>query len=162
MRMSNKSMMKRNIVRLLLSCAAVMAAAHASAQIYECSDAAGFKQYAQFCPLGTVKQRLIFSGGAGAAPGAGTAESIELQDAQFRKRMQERQQAEAKAEQDKNEAAEALRNCTDARGRLRALDEGQRMSRIDPVTGERVQFGDEERAADAQQQRKAVEQWCKQ
>ena len=35
------------------------------------------------------------------------------------------------------------------------------MTRIDPVTGERVNFGDEERAEDAERQRKAMAEWCK-
>jgi hypothetical protein len=36
------------------------------------------------------------------------------------------------------------------------------MSRIDPDTGERIQFGDEERAAENERMLKVVEQWCKQ
>ena len=35
------------------------------------------------------------------------------------------------------------------------------MLRFDPVTGERIQFGDEERADEAERQRKAISVWCK-
>ena len=44
---------------------------------------------------------------------------------------------------------------------MKALLEGQRMSRIDPDTGERINLGDTERAADAERQRALVEKWCK-
>ena len=35
------------------------------------------------------------------------------------------------------------------------------MTRTDPVTGERVNFGDEERAGETARQRRAVAEWCK-
>ena len=107
---------------------------------------------------GPVNQRLVFTGDpATAAAGSG---SLELQAAQFRRRAQERQEAEAKAEQARSEAVYALHNCIEARGRLRGLEEGQRFSREDAITGERIQFSDEERLADARRQRTTAEQWC--
>ena len=67
----------------------------------------------------------------------------------------------AKAAEESAKKEEAVRNCTQARAQMKALLEGQRMSRIDPDTGERINLGDAERAADAERQRALIEQWCK-
>ena len=151
-------------MRLWLTFAGALAANAASAQVFECVSPSGAREYAHFCPPGTKQQRQILresertgdSGASGSAP-----KSIEAQEVEFKKRLLERQEAEAKATAEKAQAEEAARNCSDARGQLKALEEGQRMTRTDPVTGERVNYGDEERAADAERQRKAVADWCK-
>ena len=150
---------------------AVMATAAntASAQVFECTNAKGAKEFANFCAPGTVQQRQIGksseSGEPGAAspPAAGSPapKTIEMQDVEFRKRTLERQEAETKAVQDKAQAEEFARNCIEARTQLRAVEEGQRMQRFDPVTGERIQFGDDERVEEAERQRRAMSQWCK-
>jgi hypothetical protein len=144
----------------LLSGASVLVPLTASAQIYECTDARGARQFAQICPAGTARQREVVRGDEipAAAP---ESKSSAQQDAEFRKRLQERQDAEAKAAEIRGKAEEAARNCSMARIQLRALLEGQRMQRLDPDTGERINLGDEERAADAERQQKLVEQWCK-
>lgn len=151
--------------RSILVCVLTTLAPAAAAQVFECVDARGVKQYAQFCPPGTVQQRqVVKEGDAGAASpaGAGAApKSIELQGAEFRKRQYEREEAETKAAQEKTQAEEAERNCLEARAQLKFVLEGQRMLRFDPVTGERIQFGDEERADEAERQRKAISVWCK-
>lgn len=136
----------------------------AAAQVLECTNAKGEKEFAQFCPPGTIQQRQVVkdSDAAGGTPAAGAApKTIEMQEVEFKKRLLERQEAEAKAEKDKAQAEENERNCIEARAQLKAATEGQRMQRFDPVTGERVQFGDAERADEIERQRKAVERWCK-
>ena len=155
--------MGRNMLRLSLFGVVGLMASVASAQVYECVDAKGGRGYAHFCPPGTVQQREIVKERTADDPRAPSdaPKSIDAQSVEFRKRLLERQQAETKATQDKAQADEAERNCNDARGQLRALEEGQRMTRTDPVTGERVNFGDEERAEDMARQRKAVASWCK-
>lgn len=154
--------------RPILCCVLAIVAPSALAQVYECTDARGVKQYAGFCPPGTVQQRQVGKAGESSAadgakpPGAGVApKSIEAQEMEFKKRLLERQEAETKAEQDKAQAEESERNCRESRAQLQAVQDGQRMSRFDPVTGERVQFGDEELADEAERQRKAIAQWCK-
>jgi hypothetical protein len=154
----------RRMNRLLL--VVTMAAANAaSAQVFECVDAKGAKEYAHFCRPGTVQQRQILKdseSGAGASRDAGGApKSLEVQDVEYRKRLLERQEAETKSTQDKQQAEEAESQCAAARDQIRALQDGQRMSRIDPDTGERVNFGDEERAAEIERQRQAMSAWCK-
>ena len=132
--------------------------AAAQAQIYECVNARGAREFAQVCPAGTVRQRQLTR--SDVPPPPPDTKSAAQQDAEFRKRLQERQDAEAKAAENRSKTEEAERNCTQARTQLKALLEGQRMQRIDPDTGERINLGDEERAADAARQQKLVEQWC--
>ena len=74
----------------------------------------------------------------------------------------ERQEADAKAEKAKAESKIAERNCTDARAQLKQLQDGQRISRIDPNTGERSYLSDAERPAEIANAQKAVAGWCKQ
>lgn len=147
----------------------------ATAQVFECTNARGVKEFAQFCPPGTVQQRQIGKSGAtvgietqaapapadaetGAAPAAPKPVDAE---AEFRKRMTERQQAEAKAEKERAQAEEAEQNCLQARSQLQALQDGQRISRFDPATGERIMLGDDDRAEEIERQRGTVDRWCK-
>lgn len=145
---------------VLLLAASALISGTAVAQIYECTDARGARQYAQICPVGTVNQREVAR--TDEAPAAAPdVKSTAQQDAEFRMRLQQRQEAEAKAADERAKAEEAARNCTMARAQLKALLEGQRMQRIDPATGARINLGDDERTVDAARQRTLVEQWCK-
>ncbi len=146
--------------RLLIGCAAVLAAGAAAGQVLECVDAKGKKEYAQTCPPGTVKETKLMKSSAGASGTA--AKSLAEREAGFRKRTMERQEADAKAEKEKAETKIAERNCTDARAQLKQLQDGQRIARIDPNTGERSYLTDAERPAEIANARKAVAGWCKQ
>ena len=149
--------------RLLIGCAAMLAAGAAAGQVLECVDAKGKKEYAQTCPPGTVKEtKLMKSSPAGAPTPGAAAKSLAEQDAAFRKRNMERQEAEAKAEKEKAESKITERNCNDARAQLRMLQDGLRVSRIDPNTGERSYLTDGERPAEIANAQKAVANWCKQ
>ena len=151
--------------RLLISCITMLLACHATAQIMECVDAKGKKEYAQICPPGTVKETKMMKGG-GPASGAGTApapaaKSLAERDAEFRKRNLERQETEAKAEKEKVESKETERHCNDARAQLRQLQDGMRIARTDPNTGERSFLEDKDRPAEIASAQKAVDSWCK-
>jgi hypothetical protein len=153
-----------NMRRPTLICILTIFAPAAAAQVFECTDANGVRQYAQFCPPGTVQQRQVSRGGEGSGEtgAAGPApKSINAQELEFRKRLLERQDAETKATQEQARAEEFERNCVEARTQLQAAEEGQRLQTFDPATGERVQMGDEERAAEVERQRKSIAQWCK-
>jgi hypothetical protein len=149
----------------LLACALAGLASIASAQVYECTSAAGTKEFAQFCAPGTVQQRQVNKGSEGEAgrenPQGAGGKSIELQGAEFKQRMLERQDAEATAAETEARAEEFKRNCEEARSQLQVAESGQRMTRFDPATGERIQFGDTERADEVERQRKAISLWCK-
>jgi hypothetical protein len=160
------SMALQNLVALALAAwalsaagGAVAAAAPTPTQIYECIDARGAREYAQICSAGTVTQRVVQ--GTEQIPAAPETKSPALLEAEFKKRQQERQDAEAKAADDLAKAETAERNCTQARAQYKALVEGQRMQRVDPATGALIFLSDEERAADAERQRQLAEQWCK-
>jgi hypothetical protein len=152
--------------RLLMTCILAVAAPVVSAQVFECTNAAGVKEYARFCPSGTVQQRQVTKGAdsdgdtPSTTPGA-APKSVPFQDAEYRQRMLERQEAEKKAEQEQARAEEFERNCIESRTGLQAVQNGQRLQRFDPATGERLNYTDEERSEAAERQRKAIAQWCK-
>ena len=151
--------------QLSIACAAMLAAGAASGQIFECVDAKGNKEFAQFCSPGTVKatplrDTLPATSGSDAAPAA-AAPTLSEQEIAFRKRELERKEAEAKAEKEKTEAEEAQRNCNIALSRLRALQDGQRINRFDPKTGELYVVGDDTRPAEVAAAQKTADTWCK-
>ena len=92
---------KATMWRSLLGCVLTVIGPLASAQVYECTNASGVKEYAQFCPAGTVQRRQVTrgadSGDTGTAKPGAAPKSIPFQDAEFRQRAGERQQAEKKA-----------------------------------------------------------------
>jgi len=149
-----------SVAKWVVAAAALLSVA-AQAQVFECIDARGAREFAQICPAGTVRQRQVSRDDDAAPAAAPETKSTAQQEAEFKKRLQDRQDAEAKAAADRAKAEDAERNCGQARAQLKALLEGQRMQRLDPVTGERINLGDEERAVDAARQQKLVEQWCK-
>src|SRR4051812_23944819 len=133
----------------LLGCACLGIASSAAAQVFECTSAAGVKEYAQFCPAGTVQQRQINKAGeggndGGATPGA-APKSFPVQDAEYRERLLERQQAAKQAEQEQGREEEFERNCVEARTQLKAVQDGQRLQRFAPATGEKVVYSEEDR-----------------
>jgi hypothetical protein len=150
--------------RLLLTLAIGLCAQSASGQIVECIDAKGAKTMAQFCPPGTVKEVKRASGGTTSGPASAPApagKSLAEQDAAFRKRTLERQEAETKSEKEKAESKSAERNCSDARAQLKQLQDGMRVSKLDPATGERNFLEDKDRPAEIANAQKAVDGWCK-
>jgi hypothetical protein len=152
--------------QVLTGCVALLLAGTAAGQIMECIDAKGNKTITQFCPPGTVKETQLMRSGAGASSGGSAApaaatKSIAEREAEFRKRPLERQEAEAKADKEKNEARDTERNCNDARAQLRAMQDGGRVARTNPDTGERTFIDDKDRPAEIANAQKAVDNWCK-
>jgi hypothetical protein len=151
--------------QILTGCVLLLAAGAAAGQVMECVDAKGNKSVAQFCPPGTVKENKLMKGGAGPGPaaGSGTAapgKTLSERDAEFKKRNLDRQDAETKAAKEKSEARDTERNCLDARAQLRALQDGQRISRTDPKTGERIVVDDNDRPTEIANAQRSVDQWC--
>ena len=83
------------------------------------------------------------------------------QDAAFKKRAAERQEADTKAEKERGDAKTAERNCNDARAQLKQLQEGMRISKIDPTTGDRTFLEDKDRPGETANAQKSVDSWCK-
>ena len=152
--------------RLLTVCGAMLLASTAAAQILECVDAKGRKEFAQTCPPGTVKETKLQKGGAPASgPAAGgsapATKSLAERDADFRKRALERQENETKTAKEQADSKDAQRNCDDSRSQLKALQEGHRIARTDPKTGELTFLEDDKRPAEIASAQKAVDSWCK-
>lgn len=146
---------------ILIAAALLLFSQHALAQVVECIDEKGAKTIAQFCPPGTVKEIKRSGPGSGAATNAPALKSLAEQDAAFKKRAAERQEADNKAEKERGETKTAERNCNDARAQLKQLQEGMRISKIDPNTGERAFLGDKDRPGETANAQKSVDSWCK-
>ena len=131
-----------------------------SAQIFECIDANGKKEFAQKCSPGTVKQREVAKGGTGNLGGGAVPQTSYKEDElAFRQRQLEREANETKA---RAASADAARNCQNARARLVGIENARRVTHgSDPQTGQPHYLDDNERAAATQQARDAVSAYCK-
>jgi hypothetical protein len=147
--------------KTIWGCLLLLTAGTAASQVMECVDAKGTKSYAQYCPPGTVTETKRMKSGASSGPtSAPNSKSLAERDAEFKKRTLERQEADTKAEKEKSEAKDNERNCLDARSQLRAIQDGQRIMRVDPKTGERIVLDDKDRPAELANAQKSVDQWC--
>ena len=148
----------RTLVLVLL----LTAAAAGSAQTYKWRDAAGGIQYSDTPPPpgATEVQRLRQSGPASTAAPSAAAQSIAEKEAEFRKRLVEKQEAEAKQAKAAEQEQIRARNCAQAKGQLAALQSGARMVQLNPQ-GERIPLDDAGRERAEQDAQRAVESWCK-
>ena len=101
--------------------------------------------------------RCVASGG-GASP---QQKSLAEREAEFRKRQMESADAQKKEEAKAAELAQNRENCDRARIYLKSLLEGQRISQIDPRSGERVYVEDSQRPAEIARAQQAADSWCK-
>ena len=147
--------------RLILLAVLACAPAGAAAQIFECIDAEGKREFTQKCAPGTVRQREVSKAGASNLTGGASApqSSYKEEEFAFRQRQLEREANEAKA---KAAADEAASRCQSARSRLVMLENARRVSGgIDPQTGQTRYLDDNERVAAVQKARDAVSAYCK-
>jgi hypothetical protein len=96
--------------------------------------------------------------GAKGEPKAGS-KTIADRELEFRKRQQERADAERKQAEEQAQAARKAQDCERARGYLRSLEEGQRIARTD-AQGNREILDDAQRAAEIQRMREVVARSC--
>ena len=151
--------MRKTILLLVLAATA----AAASAQTYKWRDSSGRIQYSDTPPPASAKdiqQLRKVPGSAGAASAASGSKSLAEQDADFRKRLGEKQEADAKQAKAEEEERIRARNCEQAKGQLAALEAGGRMVQLD-AKGERIALDDADREQAKLESRKAVENWCK-
>jgi hypothetical protein len=85
--------------------------------------------------------------------------SLAEQEMEFRKRQQERADAERKAQEEQTKSASKAAECERARGYLRVLEEGGRVARTDS-SGNREFLDDAQRAAEVDRTKKVVQQTC--
>jgi len=137
--------------------------ATAYGQLVRCVSKDGKVEYARDCPPGTTEQKTGIksspgSGAPGAAPPA--QKSLVERDADFKKRMIEQQEAQQKEAKKSAEAAQKQEACTNAQTYLKSLEEGLRLTRTDPKTGERSYLDDSEREAEMVKARARMSQTC--
>ena len=141
------------------------AAASGAAQTYKWRDANGAIQYSDSPPPGNARdvQQLRKTPGAPssapAASGAAQSKPVADAEAEFRKRMSAREEAEAKQAKARADEETRVRHCEQAKSHLSALESGNRVARYLP-SGERVALDDNEREQAKAEARKAIQTWC--
>ncbi len=144
----------------------------AQAQILKCVGKDGKIEFATACPAGTKQQDTGVSNKPAAAPAAkgeaagkeGAAKgapTLADRDAEFRKRQADQKEAAAKAEQKNAQTQEQQQACTAARANLQALKDRQRMYRVDPATGQRMNFEEEDYLRESAAAERQIAQSCK-
>ena len=158
--------------RLMTVVLAMAFSALAMAQAYKWTDKSGRVQYGDVPPgdASNVTRLKAPSSGyaAPAAPAAPEAKKDAGKDKDkaltpeqaFKKRQQERAEAEQKADKDRAEADQKRANCESAQASLRQLQSGQRVATVN-AAGERVFIDDEQRSREIQRAQQSVSSWCK-
>lgn len=145
----------------LMAAAGVWSAASVHAQIYKCVDAGGkVIGYASQCPPGSESQATAIRSAPAASP-APAGRSLAEQEAEFRKRRLEQQDAQAKSEKLAADQQARARACEDARSYLKSLQSGVRIVRTDPNTGERAVLDEAGYARETAAAQSAVSANCK-
>jgi hypothetical protein len=93
------------------------------------------------------------------ATSATAPKSLAEQEMEFRKRQQERADAEKKAQDEQVKLAARAADCERAKGYLRAIEDGNRIERTN-ASGEREYLDDAQRAVEAERTRKLVQATC--
>lgn len=140
-----------------------------AAQINKCLDKSGkVVGYANECPAGTRSEGVDVKASPAPAPAVTPAgatppppKSLAERDADFRKRQTEKQEAEAKAEKKSAEAEQRKRACEQSQGYLKALETGQRITSVDPKTGERKFLSEAEYPKEVAEAKRSVAANCK-
>ena len=156
--------------RLLMVLLAVAFSAAAMAQAYKWTDKSGRVQYGDVPPGDASNVTRLKAPPSGYAPAAAAPEAKKdagkdkdkalTPEQAFKKRQQERAEAEQKADKDRAEADQKRANCESAQASLRQLQSGQRVATVN-AAGERVFIDDEQRSREIQRAQQSVSSWCK-
>lgn len=146
--------------------AACAFAASAAAQHYKWIDKKGKVVYGDTPPAGVKATPLRVPASPSAPAPASDAAAAKAPvtpaqiDADFRKRQQERQEADEKVAKERADAENQRINCQRAQAGLRTLQSGQRVASTNQA-GERVYLDDGQRAQEIERTQEAVKEWCK-
>jgi hypothetical protein len=144
--------------RLLFFCALAFSA-HAHAELYKWTDAQGKVHYTDQPP--TVDVEVIKGTAAGQTDTTNRAvQSLDAQDQAYKKRLQEAEEARAKAEKEAEAARIRRDNCERARNNLATLQNRPRVYTTD-AGGQRTYMSDTARAAALASSQKAVSEFCR-
>jgi len=156
---------------LLVAALCLTASLPAAAQ-WKWRDKVGQMQYSDLPPpAGTpeadILQRPLPTAPRPAAAGSAAAASAPLlapkpgdPELEARRKKTEQEEAARKKAEDDRIAVAKVDNCTRAKVQLKAIDDGQRMSRIN-TKGEREYLDDKGRAEEAQRSRNVIANDCK-
>ena len=137
----------------------------AHGQLLKCISPDGRVEYAADCPAGTkeVQTGIPTTRDGPSSSGAASPQqkSLAEREAEFRKRQMESAEAQKKDQAKASELAQNRENCERARIYLRSLQDGHRISQIDPRTGERVFLEDSARTGEIARAQSAVDSNCK-
>ena len=137
----------------------------AHGQLLKCVGKDGRVEYASQCPADSKEIqtgiRNVPSASPSAASPAATQKSVAEREADFKKRQIEGTEARQKEEKKAAEDQERRAACEQARTYLKSLQVGNRISRVDPKTGERVFLEDPDRPAEVARAQRAVDGNCK-
>ena len=92
-------------------------------------------------------------------PAPNAPKTIAEREMEFRKRQQERADSDKKAAEEQTKNATKTAECDRARGYLKSLDDGVRITRTD-ASGNREFLDDAQRAAEADRTRKIIQGTC--
>jgi len=149
-------------VKRIIGVILVLLSGTAYGQLYKCVDKSGKIEYASVCPPGTKQENTAIRNTPGApASSAASQKSFAEQDAEFRKRRMEQQEAASKQDKKSAEEAQRQRSCDSARSYLASLKSGARIAHTDPKTGERVFLEDADREREMADAQRAVDANCK-
>jgi hypothetical protein len=152
-------------VRTVIALLVLLAPFAAHGQLMKCVGSDGRVEYAAECPPGTKGQQTGIpttrEGPSSSGAPAGKQKSLAEREADFRKRQAEGAESRQKAEAKATETAQRREACERSQAYLRGLQEGQRISRIDPKTGERAYLEDSDRAAEIARARSVADSNCK-
>ncbi len=159
--------------RFLFALAAVLLATPALAGTWQWRDASGRMVYSDQPPPADVPVSRIVRApapapaqGGGAQPATAAAAAVPAASGSWvekeqasRKRALEREEAERRQAAEREQAARNVRACEEARGALRTLDSGLRVSYVDE-RGERQILDDAARARRAEAVRQEIARNC--
>ena len=141
-----------------------LSAGSASAEICRFKDANGRTQYSDNPPPGAKCESTIKAAPAAPAAGGDAAaagpKSYQEREMEFRKRRLDKQDAEKKAQQDKDQQAAKKAICESARSRVMGLQRGGRVAKYD-AAGQLMFLDDTEIARDLADAQRAADQACK-
>ena len=130
----------------------------AQAQVLCWTTKDGKRQCGDTPPPG-VKTTAISTPAAPADPAKKGAKPPADPEQEFRKRQIEAQKSREKEQQAQQQAEAKQQNCERAREALRALESGQRLSRVDKE-GERYYLDEQQTAQETERARQAVQKNC--
>ena len=136
--------------------------ASAHAGLYKWVDAQGKVHYSDQPASGNVKSetKLDIQNHTAPAPAASANKSWQEKNLEYKKRQTSAADADAKKQQEAQDAKAKVENCDNAKKNLQTLEDGVRVFSYDDK-GERTAMDDTQRSKAMNDARKKVTEWCK-